>query len=57
MKKTAADFDLTANSLLEKYETILIKLKIWISQLIAKGDLQQRGPNQIRECLTGHTQI
>ena len=35
-KKTGRNFDLTTDSLIEKYQTILIKSKIRISQLIAK---------------------
>ena len=42
------------NRLIEKYETISIKVKIHISQLIAKTLLKQRSLNQIRHCLAGH---
>ena len=55
-KKTGTNFDLTTDSSIEKYYTILIKFKIRISQLIAKI-LKQRSLNQITHCLTGHNQI
>ena len=40
-KKTGTSFGLETDSLIEKYETILIKFKISISQLIAKILLKQ----------------
>ena len=48
------NFDLTTNS--KEYETILIKFKICISQLITKILLKQRSLNQIRHYLRGHFQ-
>ena len=55
--KSGTNFDLTTNSLIEEYETILIKFKICISQLITKILLKQRSLNQIRHCLRGHFQV
>ena len=49
-------FDLTTDSLIEKYETISIKIKIRISQFIVKILLKQRSLNQVRNCLTVHIQ-
>ena len=40
-----------------KTKKILIKLKIRISQLIAKILLKQQSLNQIMYCLTGYNQI
>ena len=53
-KKNGTNFDLTTDSLIEKYQTISIKFKIPISQLIAKNLLKQRCLNEIRHYLTGH---
>ena len=47
-RKTGTKFEPTTDSLIEKYETILIKLKICISQFIAKILLKQRSLNQFR---------
>ena len=54
-KSSGTNFDLTTDSLIES--TILIKLEICISQLIAKIPLKKQSLNQIRHCLTGHNQI
>ena len=56
-KKIRTNLDLTADSWIEKYETILKKFEIRIFQLIAKILLNQQSFNQIRTCLTGHNQI
>ena len=56
-RKTGSNFDLTTNSLIEKYYTISIKFKIGIFQRIAKIDLKQRSLKQIRHCLIEHIQI
>ena len=45
------------DSVIEKYWTISIKLKIGISQLIAKFLPKQQSLNQIRDCLAGDKQI
>ena len=41
------EFDLTTASFLEKYQTISIKFKIYISQLLAKIFLKQQRLNEI----------
>ena len=56
-KKNETNFDLTADSLIEKYQTISLNFKICISQLVAKLLLKQRTLNQIRQCLIGHIEI
>ena len=56
-KKARTNFDLTTDPLIEKYQTISIKFKIHISQLIAKILLKQRCLNQIKQYLTGQIQI
>ena len=53
-KKPASNFESATDSSIEKYQTILIKFKIRISQLITKILLKQRNLNQIRHRLTGY---
>ena len=56
-KKTTrnwTNFDLTTDSLIEKYQPISIKFKICIFQLIDDIELRKQSLNQIRNCLTGH---
>ena len=47
-KKSGINFDLTTDSLIEKYCTISIKYKFCISQLAAKVKLKKQSLNQIR---------
>ena len=56
-KKTETNFDLTTDSLIEKYSSISIKFKIRISQLIVKIELKKRSLNQTRHCLGEYNQI
>ena len=56
-QKNGRNFDMTANSLLAKCQTISEKFKINISQLIAKIQFRKQSFNQIRHCFTGHIQI
>ena len=56
-KITGTNFDLTTDSLIEKYQTISTKPKIGIYQLIAKILLKQRSLKQIRHNLTRYIQI
>ena len=55
------NFNLATNSKIEKYQTILIKSKIRIAQLIAKIVLKQQSLNQVSQdiikCVTEHNQI
>ena len=51
------NFDLTTDSLIEKYQTNSIKFKILISQLIVKILFKQKSLNQIRFSLTRHNQM
>ena len=55
--KNRTNFDLTTDSLIDKYQAILMKFKIGISQLFANILHKQRSLNQIRHYLTGHVQI
>ena len=45
-KKSETNFDLTADSFIKKYQSISIKDKIGISQLIAKIEHKQQSLNQ-----------
>ena len=56
-QKTGTNSDLTTDPLIEKYQTISIKFRIRISQLIAKIELKQQSLHQIRRCFTGNIQI
>ena len=56
-KKKGTNFDLTTDSLIEKYLTILIKLKNCFSQPIVKILLIKQSGSPIRHCLTGNDQI
>ena len=50
-QKTGTNSDLTTDPLIEKYQTISIKFRIRISQLVAKIELKQQNlikPNQTR---------
>ena len=56
-QKTGTNFDLTTDPLIEKYQTISIKFRIRISQLLAKIELKQQSLHQNRHCFTGNIQI
>ena len=56
-KKARTIFDLATDSLIGKHETISIRLKIRISQLIVKILLKQRSLDQVRHCLIRKMQI
>ena len=56
-KNIGTNFHLTSDFLIEKYQTISVKFKTHIFQLIAKILLKQRSSNQTTNCLRGHIQI
>ena len=56
-QKTMKNFDMATVSLIQRYQTISIRLKIRISRLVSKTELKQRSLGQIKHLQTGHIQI